>query len=382
MALVATLFVVLGWLYIATGRLPGGAPQLEFRLATAAREALAAQGLDDWARVDMNGRIAVLSGVAPSEAARASAIEAAKSAVWGGGVSRVVNDTDLRMVAAPYTLEARLEGSRLTIRGYAPDRIARDAIAARAELAFAGDVDADGVEVASGAPAGSDWLGAVDFAIAQLVRLKEGVLTIEDASMTLVGEANSSQVGAEVARQLLQAPSPFEGRADIEAPDPPPPAEGEDALDESESDAAVAELPALRPAETPGGLVLEACQREIDGLLAAEAFRFGFSNAEVSPENAPLLDSIAATARRCGRVQLAIGGHTDTSGDPRFNDYLSEERARAVRDALIARGLDPSRLAAQGFGSSQPIADNATAAGRVRNRRIEIDVIQPTEPGP
>jgi outer membrane protein OmpA-like peptidoglycan-associated protein len=387
MALVATFFVVLGWLYISTGRLPGGAPRLEFRLATEARDALADQGQDDWAYVDMDGRTAILSGVAPNEAALAIALEAVKGSVWGGGVARVVNETDLRMVAAPYTFEARLEGERLTLKGYAPDRAARDAIGARAAQAFAGNVDASGVEIASGAPDGSDWLGAVDFAVAQLVRLREGVLTIEDAQMRIVGAANSHQVGAEVARQLRQAPSPFEGRAEIESPEPTTPEEAGEALEDAapEGGSAAVALPA-RPATVPstlsGATGSEACQSEIDGLLTADSFRFRFNNAAVSAASGPLLDSIAEVARRCGRVGLTIAGHTDTSGDPNFNIYLSEQRARAVRDELIGRGVDPASLTAHGFGDAQPMADNATAAGRALNRRIEIDVIERTEPGP
>jgi outer membrane protein OmpA-like peptidoglycan-associated protein len=386
MALVATFFVVLGWLYIATGRLPGGAPRLEFRLATEARAALSERGLDDWAQVDMDGRIAILTGVAPNEQARGAAVEAVQGAVWGGGVARVRDDTDLRMVAIPYTFEARLEGERLTLKGYAPDRAARDAIAARAEQAFAGEVDARGVEIASGAPPGSDWLGAVDFAVAQLVRLREGELTIEDARMRLEGSANTRQVASEVARQLRQAPSPFEGRASIESPEPETPEDGEDVGDglDAVEGAAVEQDPLGlddpgRPAEA-GGVGAAACQSEIDRLLAADTFRFRFNDAEISAASEPLLDAIAEAARRCGRVTLGVGGHTDSSGDPNFNIYLSEQRARAVRDALIARGVDPAGLTAHGFGAAAPVADNATAAGRAQNRRIEIDVTERTEP--
>jgi outer membrane protein OmpA-like peptidoglycan-associated protein len=377
MAVVALFFVVLGWLYIAAGRLPGGAPQLEFKLAAAAHAALDRSGLDEWARVEMDGRAAVLTGVAPDEASRAAAIDALKGAVPGGGIARVIDETDLRMVVSPYVFEARLEGERLTLTGYAPDRAAREAVLARAAQAFAGEVDAEAVEIASGAPPGSDWLGAVDFGLAQLVRLQEGELRLEDEQLTVVGAAASRRVANEIARQLRQAPAPFTGRAAIESPDPILPDEEEVATDE----AGVAAEPAASP-PGDGALGREACQSDLDRALAAESFRFRFNDAEIAPASFALVDAIAVIARRCGRLQLVIGGHTDATGNAAFNVYLSEQRARTVRDLLIDRGVDPAHLIAAGFGAAEPIASNASAAGRAQNRRIEIKVYEPTERAP
>jgi OOP family OmpA-OmpF porin len=398
LAVVALFFVVLGWLYIHTGRLPGGAPQLQYALATAARAELQRLGHDEWARVDMDGRDAVLTGIAPDEAARDAAIAAVKSAVRGGGVSKVIDETDLRMLVSPYTFEARLEGPALMLSGYAPDRGTRDAIAARAALAFAGQVDASGVEIGSGAPAGSDWLGAVDFAVAQLARLQEGTLTIEDRQMRIVGRAATAQVGAEVARQLRQAPSPFIGRAEIAAPEPIAPAPtaeasadagaepgADQATDTGTAGEAAAPADSAAAAPTPNlatGLGAAACQSELDRVLAGGDVRFSFNDAEVSGASQPLLDAVAEVARRCGRVIIAIGGHTDSSGDPNFNLYLSEQRARAVRDYLVSRGVDPAMLSANGYGSTAPVASNESAAGRAQNRRIEFEASERAEPNP
>src|SRR5262245_59251672 len=102
LAVTALFFVLFGWLYIHTGRLPGHARHLEFALANAAELSLAEGGYDEWAQVAMNGRTAVLSGIAPDEMARKAAMEAVASAAPGGGVSRVIDETDLRMVASPY----------------------------------------------------------------------------------------------------------------------------------------------------------------------------------------------------------------------------------------------------------------------------------------
>jgi outer membrane protein OmpA-like peptidoglycan-associated protein len=67
-----------------------------------------------------------------------------------------------------------------------------------------------------------------------------------------------------------------------------------------------------------------------------------------------------------------VAGHADSSGNDTINEPLAEARARAVVDDLVARGVDPSRLSARGYGSRRPLADNATPEGRARNRRVEI----------
>ncbi len=71
---------------------------------------------------------------------------------------------------------------------------------------------------------------------------------------------------------------------------------------------------------------------------------------------------------------LDIDGHTDSQGSDSSNQTLSDRRANSVRDYLIKKGIDGSRLKATGFGESKPIADNTTAAGRAKNRRTEMTV--------
>jgi len=67
-----------------------------------------------------------------------------------------------------------------------------------------------------------------------------------------------------------------------------------------------------------------------------------------------------------------IEGHTDNVGDDASNMTLSDNRAAAVRDYFVSKGIDSSRLTSQGFGETQPVADNGTAAGKAQNRRTVI----------
>jgi outer membrane protein OmpA-like peptidoglycan-associated protein len=86
----------------------------------------------------------------------------------------------------------------------------------------------------------------------------------------------------------------------------------------------------------------------------------------------PLIDRLAAILKKHPDLSLRIEGHTDNSGDPDENLRLSARRAFAVRALLIDAGIESRRLDAVGVGGLQPVADNATAEGREKNRRIEL----------
>ena len=116
------------------------------------------------------------------------------------------------------------------------------------------------------------------------------------------------------------------------------------------------------------------CERGFEAALGGEQVVFASASASIAPVSAPLLERLAAAAQRCGGT-VRIEGHTDLVGRDEFNRGLSEARAVAVRDALIARGVAAGRLRAQGFGARRPIADNATESGRARNRRIEFHAV-------
>jgi outer membrane protein OmpA-like peptidoglycan-associated protein len=109
---------------------------------------------------------------------------------------------------------------------------------------------------------------------------------------------------------------------------------------------------------------------EIDGLT------FETGSAVVTGESRIILTRLGQILRAYPSVRLKIGGYTDNQGDPEANRRLSEQRARAVVSLLRDDGIAVSRLEAEGFGESSPIADNATAEGRAKNRRIALQILQ------
>ncbi len=84
------------------------------------------------------------------------------------------------------------------------------------------------------------------------------------------------------------------------------------------------------------------------------------------------LDAIKEILKNYPNAKFSIEGHTDSTGSAKVNQKLSEDRANAVLNALVERGVNPENLEAKGFGSSQPVASNKTAAGKAQNRRTEI----------
>ncbi|WP_345792920.1 OmpA family protein [Thauera sp. JM12B12] len=99
----------------------------------------------------------------------------------------------------------------------------------------------------------------------------------------------------------------------------------------------------------------------------------------IKPNMRPVLDRLASTLNQHPVTTVTIIGHTDSTGSDAVNDPLSINRAAATRDYLVQRGVSAQRIAIDGRGSRQPVADNSTAAGRAMNRRVEIFIAEPAQ---
>jgi len=97
---------------------------------------------------------------------------------------------------------------------------------------------------------------------------------------------------------------------------------------------------------------------------------FDTGRSDIRPELRPVLDQFAQGLDATMHVRVV--GHTDNTGSDAVNDPLSVERARSVREYLANRGVSSQRVEISGEGARQPIADNSSAEGRARNRRVEI----------
>jgi outer membrane protein OmpA-like peptidoglycan-associated protein len=101
---------------------------------------------------------------------------------------------------------------------------------------------------------------------------------------------------------------------------------------------------------------------------------FDVNRADIRGDFRPILDRFAQSLVANPRAMVQIIGHTDSTGNDAINNPLSVNRAASTRDYLVARGVPMGQIQIDGRGSREPVADNATASGRARNRRVEIYV--------
>jgi len=122
-----------------------------------------------------------------------------------------------------------------------------------------------------------------------------------------------------------------------------------------------AEVDALKATPTPRGLVLT-----LGDVL------FDTGKAQLNPGSARKLDQLAQFLADHPERRVQIDGFTDSVGTDSYNQSLSQQRADAVKSALVTRGIDPTRIESQGYGKGFPVADNADSGGRQLNRRVEV----------
>jgi len=143
-------------------------------------------------------------------------------------------------------------------------------------------------------------------------------------------------------------------------PPPPPPARP-------------APAPAPKPAPAPAPKPAPAPTSE-KVTFAADTF-FDFDKSVVKPEGKAKLDDLVGKLKGITLEVVIAVGHTDSIGTDAYNQKLSVRRAEAVKAYLVSKGIEANRIYTEGKGEKQPAADNRTAAGRAKNRRVEIEVV-------
>jgi OmpA-OmpF porin, OOP family len=115
---------------------------------------------------------------------------------------------------------------------------------------------------------------------------------------------------------------------------------------------------------------------EEDGRVAISGgMLFETDSAKLAPSASDVVTRLAEVMKENPNLKLAVVGHTDSTGDFNYNLQLSQRRAKAMVDALVATGVSSNRLIGVGVGSLSPVASNDTAEGRAENRRVELVLI-------
>ncbi|MDJ1015744.1 MAG: OmpA family protein [Paracoccaceae bacterium] len=241
---------------------------------------------------------------------------------------------------------------QLQLRGRLGDERERGAIEAFAAAHFGADNIVPATLLDPDVPPG--WAMRVLTALEALALLNNGAANVTEDTVALNGVSGRVDVSDEVAR-ILSSKLPGGTSLDI---------------DVSYSEA----LDPLAALPTP-----EECVQSINAAGNKRKITFAPSSTEIEADAMATVDLIAELLRDCQTVKIEIGGHTDSQGRESMNQQLSQARADAVLNAIMARRVFTSNLTAKGYGEAEPIADNGTEEGREANRRIEFRLVLPDE---
>ena len=308
-----------------------------------------------------------------------------------------------------YVTTARIERSQIELTGSVPSEDERIALVAATRGRFPDLSVKDSLEIRPGANDG--WRACLLAGISGLGRLTTGDLTLSDLSVSLKGVTDDDEIAKVLAGDVKSAASSncatavevtSTGEKQAEARRR---AEEEERLreearrKEEEQQRLAAELEAKRKADEEAAAKAaeearlaaqkaeeearlaaaraeaDRCEKLLSETIASGAINFKRADWTLETSSKPTLDKLASIVNQCPAFKISIEGHTDSEGIPERNDPLSERRARAVADYLIGAGVEASRISTVGYGAERPIADNETAQGRAKNRRIEFKVI-------
>ena len=363
MAALAAVAVLCVWIH---------APRIEAALAARAQQ-VATEQQADWAAVAADGRDIVIRGVAP-DADSGERLQAAIASIPGiRSVSLVADDAGAKAPDTPpepkFVASHAAADAPVVVTGTVPEGTGVEMLTAASPSADV-VVENGGLESTSAHLKGAPELLAAATGAAAL--LDGGQIDITPEDITVSG----TDIDGATANAIREKLSPFLGLGYnlvmVGAGSPQP-----------ESAATTLPMPAAISGEDDGAAssddTLAGCQQRLDALLARQGIRFRNGSAALLRDSRMLLDDIATTLNACPATVITITGHTDSRGAADANLALSERRAAAVSDYLAEQGVERDRMTTRGVGETEPVADNATAEGRARNRRIEITLEEGVE---
>ncbi|WMP19445.1 OmpA family protein [Thiothrix lacustris] len=302
-------------------------------LEASAKQAFQQAGLD-WVRVEAEERDLKLSGNAPTPPAHQQALQTAAALF---GVNNVVDHMTPRIIA-PYTMNIDWHNGKLTAEGFLPDEASYQAIGKRVTETYGNNQTGGKLQLAAGNPA--SWTEMMDTLLANISNLERAHVNITDKKLYVSGKTPLSSKREQFTQAITQL----------------------------EQQGYSVDLHIVASDEAA-----RICQQKFNELLQTPIM-FESGDTRIHPTSYPLLEKLSETAMLCPSSRITIAGYTDNRGNAATNLKLSEQRARAIAGWLFQVGIDTSRLQTVGYGSSQPVADNSSEAGRAKNRRIEFVV--------
>lgn len=233
---------------------------------------------------------------------------------------------------------AVLNAAPIVVEGVVPNDASKQAILVKMQSVYGADQVVDKIQVRPVA-APNGWSDSVTRVITpDLKKISQGQLRVRGTQVELTGkmaDPNQIQPTTSSFQALVQQPYRFNAQLSVN----------------------------------------QAEQKIIDDALKNRIIEFESGSAILTAAGQQILDEMAVALNKVGGKKVKIIGHTDSSGDATKNTVLSQQRAAAVQSYLVSKSIAADRLSTEGKGSSQPVADNATAEGRRKNRRIEFEVL-------
>lgn len=297
--------------------------------------------------------------LSPNATSSASAIDAARARLEGAlpdGYRLIVmvpsgaEGGPPASIAAPYFSATRSPEGQVQVRGPLPDAQAETMVGSFADARFPAEALTLALRRRSDLPEG--WSLRVLAGLEAFSALESGRLNVTPAMIMLSGTTGTQGLSSELAARLTAALGPSAAiKLDItyrEHLDP------------------IAALP------TP-----EECLAQVRAIQERDKIAFGPGSIELDTTALSIVRRIGSVLRDCAGVEMEVGGHTDSQGRAEMNQSLSQARADAVLNALIAERVPSNSLTAVGYGEDNPVADNDTADGREANRRIDFQLRYP-----
>jgi OOP family OmpA-OmpF porin len=304
------------------------------QLVSKTTESLQKKG-HSWTKVTAAGRDLTISGEAPTLQAHQEAINLVKETV---GV-RLLTDSMTDKAISPYTMNLDWKNNQLTVIGYLPDETSQQSVISRLKEKYGESEVSVSLDVGGGEP--EKWTELVDALISNVPNTEMANFDLVDQALDISAKTQTT----EQKEQLLDSLSSF-------------------------SDYGYT----LKSRLIASDATARRCQKRFDEIMRNGNIIFASNQSKIAPQSRTILDSIVETTQLCSDFFINIAGHTDNVGNEAHNIKLSRQRAESVGSWLILAGVDKSKVRTEGYGSSKPIADNSTAEGRAKNRRIQFKV--------
>ena len=318
----------------------------------------------DWAKASVDGRNVLLTGVAPTEVLREKAAEMARAVPGVVSVdnqitvaqlmpeSTPVTELESETIHSPYKSLFSKTASGIVLSGLVPDEEHRKTLLQLAEEKFGAGNVTDQLEVGLGAPEG--WLQAAKSAITNLALFKEGSANIADTQIDLSGHVDGEAKDSIEADLQNQLPDNFKVDFDLIVP--------QLAIEE------------IHPESQETGT---SCAEQFKEKVAGQIIHFSTDSADVTAQ--AVVGKLLQFTASCPNSIIEVAGYTDSRGSDSYNLNLSNNRAKAVVNKLIKRGMRADKLKATGYGEANPLSSNNTGKGQANNRRIEFKYLQEGE---